>query len=49
MRHSITGASTAIREVLAAQRVGSPQAEFMATVAEALAALHARGASGAEP
>ena len=42
----ITGASTAIREVLTAQGVGSPRAQFMATVAEALAHRHARGEVG---
>jgi sulfate permease, SulP family len=39
----ITGASAAIREVLSAQGVGSPRAQFAATVPEALAFLHARG------
>jgi len=42
----IPGASTAIREVLTAQGVGSPRAQFMATVAEALAHRHARGEVG---
>lgn len=42
----ITGASAAIREVLTAHGVGSPQARFVATVAEALAHRHARGEVG---
>jgi len=40
----ITGASAAIREALSAQGVGSPRAQFTATVAEAVAFVHARGA-----
>jgi SulP family sulfate permease len=42
----ITGASAAIRAVLAAQGVGSPRARFMATLADALAHLHAPPAVG---
>jgi SulP family sulfate permease len=38
----ITRASAAIREVLTAQGVGSPQTRFAATVADALATVHAR-------
>jgi SulP family sulfate permease len=37
----ITGASAAIREVLAAQGVGAPQARFMATVVDAVACARA--------
>jgi len=42
----ITGASAAIREALTAQGVGSPQVQFTATVAEALANRLARGEVG---
>jgi sulfate permease, SulP family len=42
----ITGASAAIRAVLAAQGVGSPGAQFKATLADALAYLHAPPAVG---
>ena len=40
----ITGASGAIRAALTAQGVGSPRAQFAATVADALASLRARSA-----
>jgi SulP family sulfate permease len=42
----ISGASTAIRQALTAQGVGSPQVRFTATVAEALANRLARGEVG---
>jgi SulP family sulfate permease len=42
----ITGASAAISAVLAAQGVGSPRAQFMATLADALAHLHVPPAVG---
>jgi sulfate permease, SulP family len=42
----ITGASAAIRANLAAQGVGSPRAQFMATLADALSSLHAPPAVG---
>jgi sulfate permease, SulP family len=42
----VTGASAAISAVLAAQGVGSPRAQFMATLADALTYLHAPPAVG---